>query len=1093
MNAANLLINKHFAENSFVKSDIESFNNFVEKELPAIFEENKEIIPTIIPPNVESFKIKIDKVWVTKPEITEADGSKRPVYPQEARLRQLSYAAPVFIEISSHINDVQRETFQTQIGSLPVMLKSKYCRLSPMTEDELIEKGEDVHDAGGYFIINGTERVLVSIEDLAPNKFLVEEARGISKYVGKLFSEQGPYKIPHTIERLKDGGFYLSFTRVSRVPVIAIIKALGMINDEDIVRSVSKDKQYDELLINLFEHVNLKDPEQAMDYIAKKMGITQAKEIRIERMNELLDRYLLPHVGTKEDSRRAKAISLCKYLRKYIECYRGTIEPDDKDHYMNKRVKMSGDLLADLFRMNLKVFINDMLYNFQRIVKRGKFPSIKVIIREKLLTSRIYSSMATGNWVGGRKGVSQRIQRLNYLNALSNLQRVVSPLSASQENFKARELHATHLGRLCPSETPEGTNIGLRKNLALLASVSEAMDVKEVTKQLQNLGVSEEGNAEAYVNGLYVGMVQDTKSFAETIREERAKGNLSSNINVHIDVILNQAHVECGKGRTRRPLIVVRDGMPLLTDKHIKQLQKNETTWGELVKQGVLEYVDAGEEENMLVAFGEKELTPDHTHLEISPLTMLGVVTALVPYGNYTQSARLSIGAKNQKQGIGFYAANFPVRMDMDVNLLHSPQSPIVRTVAHDLAEYDRHPAGQNVIVAVMSYKGYNIEDAIIINKGSLDRGLGRSTYFRPASAEELRYSGGLMDKVAVPDKDVKGYKSEQDYRLLEDDGVVFVEAKVKEEDVVIGKVSPPRFLSSLEEYSLASNITRESSVALKHGEEGIVDFVMVSENDEGNKIVQVRIRDQRIPEIGDKFVSRHGQKGIVGLIVPEQDMPFTANGVRPDIIFSPHSIPSRMTVSHLLESIGAKAGALAGRFVDATTFESEPEDVIRNELLTLGFAEDGTESMYDGLTGHRMQARIFIGSMYYLKLKHMVANKIHSRARGPIQLLTRQPTEGRAKEGGLRLGEMEKDTFVAHGSALLLKERFDSDKTVVPVCEECGMIAVYDAFKEKSLCPVCGDNAVIHDVEMSYAFKLILDEFKSLGVYPKLELGNRY
>ncbi|MBI4143741.1 DNA-directed RNA polymerase subunit B'' [Candidatus Woesearchaeota archaeon] len=490
MKAANLLITKYFQENSFVKSDTESFNTFVEKELPAIFEENKEILPTIIPTNVESFKIKIDKVWVTKPEITEADGSKRPIYPQEARLRQLSYAAPIFIEISSHVNEIQRETFQTQIGSLPIMLKSKYCRLSGLSKEELIEKGEDPYDIGGYFIVNGTERVLVSIEDLAPNKFLVEKTKGQSEFTGKLFSEQGPYKIPHTIECLKDGMFNLSFTRVTRVPIIPIIKALGMTSDEVIVKNVCKEKHYDKLIINLFEYASIKDAEQAMDYVAKKIGITQAKDVRLERMNDLLDRYLLPHVGTKKEDRLAKAINLCKYLRKFIECAEGRITTDDKDHYINKRIKMSGDLLADLFRMNLKVFINDMLYNFQRIVKRGKFPSIKVIIREKLLTSRVYSAMATGNWVGGRKGISQRIQRLNHLNVLSHIQRIVSPLSASQENFEARELHSTHLGRLCPSETPEGTNIGLRKNLALLASTSEVSNINEVRKIIKNLGVT---------------------------------------------------------------------------------------------------------------------------------------------------------------------------------------------------------------------------------------------------------------------------------------------------------------------------------------------------------------------------------------------------------------------------------------------------------------------------------------------------------------------------------------------------------------------------------------------------------------------------
>ena len=599
--------------------------------------------------------------------------------------------------------------------------------------------------------------------------------------------------------------------------------------------------------------------------------------------------------------------------------------------------------------------------------------------------------------------------------------------------------------------------------------------------------------SEVFMSGRFLGEVDNGKEFVDQVRAARRAGQLSHNLNVMYEAHLNQVFIDAGRGRTRRPLIVIKDGIPLLTEKHIKQLQKNEIGWNDLVQQGVIEYLDAAEEENALLAFDEKELTPEHTHLEITPLAMMGIVTTLVPFGDFNPSARLSIGSKNQKHAIGFYAGNFPVRMDMDVNLLHTPQVPIVQSIMHELSGYEAHPSGQNIVVAVMSYKGYNMEDAVILNRGSIERGFARSSYFRPAVAEELRYSGGLMDNISIPDKDVKGYKSEKDYRLLEGDGIIYPEAQVREEDVIIGKTSPPRFLSSLEEYSLASNIRRESSMALRHGEEGVVDFVLITENEEGNKLVQVRLRDQRIPEIGDKFVSRHSQKGVVGMIVPESDMPFAASGIIPDMLFSPHSIPSRMTISHLLELIGGKMGALSGRLVDGTTFEAEPEAAIRKELLSLGFCENGTETLYNGITGERMQARIFIGNMYYLKLKHMVANKIHSRARGPIQLLTRQPTEGRAKEGGLRLGEMEKDTFVAHGASLLLKERFDSDKTVVPVCENCGIIAIHDTYKDKRYCPICGDNVEVNDIEISYAFKLILDEFKSLGIYPKLVLKNKY
>ena len=490
MDREKTLVKKYFEQQTFVDSNIESFNNFIEKEIQEIINENKEVSPTIIPPDIDEFKIRFDRIWVEKPELTEADGSKRAIYPVEARLRKITYSAPVYIDVSAHINGVQRESFTTMIGNLPIMLKSKYCHLNNISRDDLIKHGEDPDDPGGYFIINGTEKALIIIEDLAANRFLVEKAStGPSEYIGKVFSEKGSFKIPHTIERMKDGIFYLSFTRVKRVPLITILKALGAVKDEDIMNFVSTKKQYDEVLVNLYEFVDIKTEEDAVDAVAKAIGITQAKEIRIERMKEILDKYLLPHLGIRPEDRIFKAYNLCKMLKKYIKVMNGNLPLDDKDHYMNKKLKLSGDLLADLLRVNLKVLIGDLLYNFQRIVKRGKFPSIKVIIRDKLLTSRIYSSMATGSWVGGRKGISQRIQRQNYLDTLSHLQRVVSPLSASQENFEARELHATHLGRLCPIETPEGTNIGLRKNLSLLCSTSYDSDEDAILKSIKAFGL----------------------------------------------------------------------------------------------------------------------------------------------------------------------------------------------------------------------------------------------------------------------------------------------------------------------------------------------------------------------------------------------------------------------------------------------------------------------------------------------------------------------------------------------------------------------------------------------------------------------------
>ncbi len=600
--------------------------------------------------------------------------------------------------------------------------------------------------------------------------------------------------------------------------------------------------------------------------------------------------------------------------------------------------------------------------------------------------------------------------------------------------------------------------------------------------------------ADVYLNEKFIGSVENIKEFVTQIKKERRLNKIPGILNILYNRKQDEILIETTKGRARRPLIIVENGKPKLTQEIIEQLRNNELTWKDLINKGIIEYLDAMEEESSLVALSPEDLTEKHTHLEISPAAMVGITTSLVPYSNHLPSSRLIRGgSKAYKQGLGLYASNYLLRMDTDISILQYPQNPLVRTFTHKISKYEKHPAGQNIIIAIMSHEGFNMQDAIILNKGSVQRGLGRSFYFRPYELEELRYSGGLIDEIGIPDKEVKGYKSEYDYRLLEKDGIIYPEASVNVDDVLIGKTSPPRFLGELEEFSLAANIRRESSITVRQGEKGIVDFVVLTENEEGNRLVQTRLRDLRIPEPGDKFTSRHGQKGVIGAIIPQADMPFTASGIIPDLIFSPHGIPSRMSLSHMIEIIAGKVAALSGRYVDGTIFFSEPVEDLRKELIKLGFRENGTERLYNGKTGEEYKADIFIGSIYYLKLKYMAANKLHARSSGRIQLLTRQPIEGRSKGGGLRLGEMEKDCLVAHGASLLLKERFDSDKTVIHICEECGMFAVFDDYRNKKFCPKCGANVEITAIELSYAFKLLLDELKSLCIYPRLNLESKY
>jgi len=598
---------------------------------------------------------------------------------------------------------------------------------------------------------------------------------------------------------------------------------------------------------------------------------------------------------------------------------------------------------------------------------------------------------------------------------------------------------------------------------------------------------------DVYLNEKFIGSVDNPQEFAKKIKKERRENKIPSELNIFHNEEFNEIYINTGNGRARRPLIVVENGQPRLTDEHYTKLNEGEMGWDDLIKEGVIEYLDAAEEENAFVALYKEDITNEHTHLEISPVTMMGVTSSLVPFANYLSSARVLIGTKNQRHALGLYASNFLLRIDTDVSILHYPQRPIVQTFMHEVFDFKEHPSGQNLVVAEMCYEGYNMEDAIIINKGSVQRGAARSTYFKPFSVEELRYSGGLMDEIGVPDKEISGYRTEKAYQFLEDDGIVYSEAKLNTGDVIIGKTSPPRFLGEVEDFSVAANTRRESSSILGEGEEGIVDMVVVTENEEGNKIVRTRLRNQRIPEIGDKFTSRQGQKGVLGLIVPEADMPFTASGVRPDIIHSPHSIPSRLSVSHIIELIAGKVGAMNGRFVDSTIFKQDSDKSLRQELAELGFRDDGEEIVYNGVTGEMMKSRVYIGNMYFLKLKYMVANRLHARASGRIQLLTRQPIEGRAKGGGLRLGEMEKDCFIAHGASLVLKERFDSDKTVLHICESCGMVGVNDPVRGRNYCLKCGANVEITPIEISYAFKLLLDELKSLCIYPKLNLESKY
>ncbi len=596
-----------------------------------------------------------------------------------------------------------------------------------------------------------------------------------------------------------------------------------------------------------------------------------------------------------------------------------------------------------------------------------------------------------------------------------------------------------------------------------------------------------------YLNGRLVGFYKDPKQLAEALREKRRTGKIPPTVSVSYNEETNELYVYTDEGRIIRPLIVVKDGKPLLTEKHIKDLKEGNITWDDLLREGIIEYLDPEEEENALIAESPEELTPEHTHLEIHGVAILAYPTTIIPWTETNLTTRSLHGAKMAKQSLSFPLANIRLRPDTRNYLLHYPEKPLVYSKTMKYSHYFERPEGQNYIVAVLSYEGYNIMDAVIMNKGSIERGLGRASFFRVYEAVERRYPGGQRDRIEIPDEETTGYLGEEVYHALGEDGLANVEAYVKGGDVLVGKTSPPRFLEEVSEFGIIEERRRESSVTLRPDEEGYVDSVMITTDENGNRLVKVKVREPKIPEIGDKFAARCGQKGVVGLIVPDEDMPYTEDGVRPDLILNPHAIPSRMTVSFLLELLGAKAAALRGKEVDATPFEGEREKAFEEILVKYGFRYDGTEVLYDGRTGRMLRAKIFIGPVYYRRLHHLVSHKYQGRARGPVQVLTRQPTEGRAREGGIRFGEMERECLLGHGAAMALYERLveSSDKVTEWVCEKCGVVAVNDIIRHRRYCPICGGTNV-HPVEISYAFKLLLDELKSLGIYPKLVIGDK-
>ena len=1088
------IVESYFKEKSFVDVQIESYNQFVDKGLQEVIDNNRVVELG------QNLRIEFGKLKILPPSIVEADGSRRTVTPMECRQRKLTYEAPMYLEAFLYDGNVEIKRQEVFIGSLPVMVKSKICVLHGLSREELIKAKEDPLDPGGYFIINGSERVVVSREDIASNRVIVSKGT-TSPLVAKVYSVRAGYRAVLTLQYKRNGEIIAQFAGVN-IPVTILLRALGLETDRDITYAISSDRKViEEFLVCLDAMPKKKGGftvEDALDFIGRRLSPGSPREERIVFTQNRIERQLLPHIGTRRADNLKKAYYIAKMVERLIRVKLKEIPPDDKDHYKNKRIQFVGDLLQTLFRYAFVIFAWQLQFQISKKISKGLGDiDIRHFAQPQTITDRFHSALATGSWVGGATGVSQILDRTNYLATISHLRRVISPLTRTHPHFKARALHPTTWGRLCPLETPEGTSCGLVKGLASFIDATVGVDKEPIITRCIQLGVIpiERATPEmvgkltpVYVDGLLIGLVEEPEEFIKRFNQVRRE--ISHEINSIYDREKGEVVINADAGRIRRILIPVnriKDAIELLDD-----VKNGRITFSGLVKRGIIEFLDALEEEEAIVATNLREITPKHTHLDFAPYMMFGVAAGMLPYAEHNQSARDVIAANITRQGLGMYAVNWHQRMDSRAHILYYPQRPIVATRVGKLLGYDNRPSGQNLVVAVLCMDNYNTKDAVVLNKGAVDRGVARSVFFRTYEAVERRYFGGQEDRFEIPsEEEISGRRTKEAYRNLGPDGIAEPEQEVKGGDVIIGRTSPPRFIGEYLGFREAGWIARkDTSIGIRYGERGIITTSMIANTGEGDRIARVVVRDSRIPELGDKFATRHGQKGVVGMIYRHDDMPFTYEGIVPDLVLNPHAIPSRMTVGQLIELLAGKVGCLEGRIIDGTPFISEPVEDLKKALVKLGFRYDGREVMYDGMTGEMLAQDIFIGVCFYQKLKHMVRNKIHARARGQVQILTRQPVEGRAKGGGLRIGEMEEEVFIAYGASALIQDRLldNSDKTVIFVCKNCGRIAYYDRRKRVYVCEECKSPNVV-PVVTAYAMKLLIQEMISAGIDVRLEV----
>ena len=1050
---------------------------------------NEEPVIEIPQKNDQKYIVRFSDLTVDRPHILEENRNINYLIPTEARLRDLTYDAPISVNISEQLIDKNGKVIdglthnKITIGRIPIMLQTSKCNLFNKTPQELIKAGEDKYDNGGYFIIRGKERVLVSQERISYDVIHVFQQKKNSKYdyISEIrsMSEETGHSVLVQAKIYETGRLVYSLPYITQdIPVGIVFKSLGV--DLSELQKLIPEKYYKSIYQ---ESYFISSEEEGLDYIGKFAMHVIPKEKRVAYATQMLENELFPHLGIIT-SKRDRAMFLMLMLDKLIKTVEGEREPDDRDHVSNKRCETAGILIGDIFRSLYKRFVRSLAPHLQ---KRREI-IIAISRNNTQITQGFRHCFATGNW-GMQKqsyfrtGVSQVLSRLTYSATISHLRRLVIPIGKEGKNTDIRQVHNSQYGFVCPTETPEGHTSGIVKNFALLTRVSDRIPTSQVleiieelkdTIHLSKITFEHFEYTKILVNGVWISSTQNIQSVMSQIKQKRRNKVLHLEISVSYNSQENEISIYSDEGRLLRPLFNIDNGKIVLTDEEYSKHTGNNThNWDDLVEQNFIEYLDSYEIENKVVAMFEKDIEREHSYCEIHPCTMLGVCGSMIPFPDHTQSPRNTYQASMVKQALGIYSISNNVRADTTVHMMQYPQKPRVYTQTSDFFHMNDLPYGINAIVAVMCYTGFNQEDSILINQSAIDRGLFRTTVYKTVVVEEKKVGNNCFDIISVPKKDIQ--KNHYNYQKLDERGIIQIGERVEEGDVLVGRV-----MSHIKKSG--ENVETDTSVIARKGEDGVVDKVFISKSPSGYLLVKVKMRNLRIPEIGDKFASRHAQKGTCGMVFRQEDMPFSADGIVPDIIMNPHAIPSRMTINWLLECLGGKSGVIKDEVRYATPFTSHSTNAVgnlRDKLRDCGFNQNGNEILYNGFTGEPLKVDIFMGPVYYQRLKHLVKDKIHARDHGNVQSLTRQPLEGRSRNGGLRFGEMERDCIISHGASAFLKERlFDmSDPYAMNLCTKCGEIASSD-----KTCRKCKHDR-LQKTAVPYAFKLLMQELMAIGM----------